>query len=750
MCVFKLKFRIIELLKFLWNYYNSKIRLYQTKIIFSLDSTKPLPTSASITLVNVCDVLEKGGVSSFSIGWGTALGIYRNGALIPHDNDLDLDVFNYSDYPKIVEILKSVNFEPAIIVSYREKIQQIAFVLKESGVVLDVVFWNKKSNKYFNYCEPGYKLVLPCNLVDKTSKINFAGSSISIPLYIEDYLSTIYGNDWRIPKISKGDWKKDCYIIHKRFDPVFWSFYYLYPFYCKYFKKNNAAGLSEISSDFLLINHKFWSAIPVYETKFLADLTVIDHEYLNVHLITTRFLMHILKARPVALLNSSKDQQVINLAKSYGVHEFIFLDKINVSIWLKIWFSFYALFVWFFSRSKESLLNIKYKNIIIGHYIYDTFLISNGIGTVRWWNVKFAKYIRFALILYKKFEKIFDDDKYVLFLGSEQVYLGSGISSAISLSRGVEVLYRKHGPNVVAYKKYSKLSDLDLFTTHPVKDDFEEVLNNDFEDALKWADKYIINLFNGNVPDYDWNAKNAYGNAKKLDKGSFDKFFDKKYKYHVFIFSHVFVDAVHGYREGLFPDYETWLRETLKIASQRKDVMWIIKPHPSDGAYSTKSNSVEVYKDFAKFDNIKLFPANTLTSDLVENIDAILTMRGTAAGEYSCVGVPVITAGRSMFDEGNFCITPKNLGEYKDVLLHAEFKRLSDEVIKRAKIYMYVYNNSGRIDMPLLSDLESTGIMAPSVEEIYSHLSYRMKNMKEEDVFNQDYKNYIINKLNKI
>ncbi|OGH84947.1 MAG: hypothetical protein A2493_01870 [Candidatus Magasanikbacteria bacterium RIFOXYC12_FULL_33_11] len=502
--------------------------------------------------------------------------------------------------------------------------------------------------------------------------------------------------------------------------------------------------------DFLDINQNFWTKIPDYNTSFLIDLTVVDHEYLNVHLITMRALVDILKAKPVALVFSSNELGIISLAKSYGINDFVYVDDFEISFLSKLGLSVRAVLFWLFARTKNKLLNIKYKGDIVGHFVYDTFLASTGLGTIKWWDIRFAKYLRFGLILYKKFQKVFSQRKYILFLGSEQIYVGSGISSLVALKHGIKILYRKHGPNRVSYKKYSNIADLDLFPTHPDQDDFKNMLKGDTTIALQWMNSYITNLFGGVVSNYDWNAKNAYSNAQKLNEGEYQIFFDKKYKYHVFIFSHVFVDAVHGYREGLFPDYETWLRETLKIASKRKDVMWIIKPHPSDNSYKTKSSSVTVYKDFAHFDNIKLFPPSTLTSNLVDNIDAVLTMRGTVVGEYSCIGVPVFTAGRSPFDEGGFCITPKNIGEYRDLLLHTKFERLSDEIVKRAKIYMYVYHNYGRISMPLFNDLESVQSSTPSREEIYNHLLFKMKKMDVKNVLDKDYKEYIFNKLNKV
>ena len=227
---------LIAKIKKIWFVYNKKINSYQTESFINFDVTTSLQEFGVDTLKKCCQVLDEYKIP-YSLGWGTALGIFRENRLILHDNDLDLDLFDYPDYELVIKALESIGMKLGMKVFYRKKIQQLVF-MSQNNVPLDIVFWVKKNNQAVTYCEPGHILKLPVELLKEKSNIEFSNYKFSVPYSLEDYLVVIYGLDWRIPQHSKGDWKKDCHIIYKRFDPVFWSFYYLYPLYCKYIKKN--------------------------------------------------------------------------------------------------------------------------------------------------------------------------------------------------------------------------------------------------------------------------------------------------------------------------------------------------------------------------------------------------------------------------------------------------------------------------------------------------------------------------------
>ena len=66
----------------------------------------------------------------------------------------------------------------------------------------------------------------------------------------------------------------------------------------------------------------------------MVDLTIHDHEYYNVHLITARAVSEILKSRPVVLLPKRQSGETAKLVRSYGIEEIIYLENYKVPLLL--------------------------------------------------------------------------------------------------------------------------------------------------------------------------------------------------------------------------------------------------------------------------------------------------------------------------------------------------------------------------------------------------------------------------------
>lgn len=708
---------LLNTLKKIWIFYNKKIRFFQTIDYRDVDTSLILPKDADRTVKACCRLLAALKVP-YAVSSGTALGIYRNKKLIAHDNDIDFDIWDCEDTAPIISRFAEIGLQLARKVLYKGKIQQLVFTSDEPGMLVDLLFYRRKWSNFVNYAEPGYVLKLPPGLCNNVEILEWEGTPIAFHGPAEKYIETMYGADWRTPRKSKGDWKDDCHIIYKKWDPIFWTVKALAPLHQKMKKMTGGA---EIPEEFFASNKKIWAPLPDYANEFLVDLTLHDHEFYVVNLISARALCEVVQAKPVVLLVSRLRGEVRRLVESFDIKNIIYLDDYHVSFFKKIKIACAALWLWLTIVKSKNVLGATYKGIVIGHYFYDDFLKITGLGTVKPSDPRLISILYRSLFVFERYEMIFAQRKYSLFFGIEQAYLNCGIPCAIAIKNNIKVVLRKHAPNKVTYKFYTTSSDLDNFPTHPELLVFEEQMRHP-EKALEWSSKYIGDLFRGTVDAFDWNAKNAYETAAHLSGPAKEKLFAGKFKYKVFIFTHVLVDAPHCYRQALYPDYEIWLRETLKIASQRKDCLWIIKPHPSDKFYQLKTTAAGIYNDFKQYDNIRLFPANIQTADLVGEIDAAVTVRGTAAIEYSCVGVPVITAGRSTFDEGQFCLTPLTIAEYKDTLLHHEFSRLPEEVIKRAKVYLYVYNILNTTPLPLLSDIMLASPWSATAQELYTHL----------------------------
>ncbi len=149
----------------------------------------------------------------FFLDAGTLLGIYRNGDFIDHDTDLDFAI--------ILDPTKNIEFPtpdwPLIAVwNYRNLPMQRAYLYR--GIVVDFYFYytNLEEGLIVNHNDHG---VLRLNLVDSLpiSSHDFKNHYVNFPQSVENVLESEYGEDWRIPKRSKGDWGDDRFNLFREF-----------------------------------------------------------------------------------------------------------------------------------------------------------------------------------------------------------------------------------------------------------------------------------------------------------------------------------------------------------------------------------------------------------------------------------------------------------------------------------------------------------------------------------------------------
>lgn len=202
---------IIGLGSALLRFVQSKGKLFEFHK-FSFDISTPLPKAAVETMHKGCDLLRNAG-ENFRITDGTALGIYRDGKFIDHDNDIDVDLLDCRDVGKLILTFLHNGFSIGRFVYTHKHVQQIVFFDK-SNVIFDIVFWRTAGSDLIeNYSEPGFVRSQKKKYFKSKSEICFRGKKIVLPGYIEEWLITRYGHDWRVPKKYKGDWKDDCHDI---------------------------------------------------------------------------------------------------------------------------------------------------------------------------------------------------------------------------------------------------------------------------------------------------------------------------------------------------------------------------------------------------------------------------------------------------------------------------------------------------------------------------------------------------------
>lgn len=161
-----------------------------------------------LELAHVLDAFEV----PFLLMQGTALGAWRDKGFVPHEQDIDLGVFQENLIPKAseivadllrrgydVEIIQMPFTRPRTLVAWKK--------IREHVVKADIVGLARWRNLRFTetlarpYQEEPYAIVHEASMVELWRQTEpLWGRRFNIPAEIEQYLLCEYGPGWRTPK----------------------------------------------------------------------------------------------------------------------------------------------------------------------------------------------------------------------------------------------------------------------------------------------------------------------------------------------------------------------------------------------------------------------------------------------------------------------------------------------------------------------------------------------------------------------
>ena len=145
-------------------------------------------------------------------------------------------------------------------------------------------------------------------------------------------------------------------------------------------------------------------------------------------------------------------------------------------------------------------------------------------------------------------------------------------------------------------------------------------------------------------------------------------------------------DFPNIYPKTFYIDYVDWFLKTLEIIETIRDFNWIVKPHPAEFMYGSKTKSKNFLNKF-KNKNIRLWPKDVSTNCLLSVADVLVTSHGSAGFEYPSLGKPVIVTKKTNYTEWGFTNNCLNYDEYKKLLNNLQnIERPSNESQRLAKI----------------------------------------------------------------
>ena len=208
----KRSFRVV------FHYYNVLVNMfrgYSDYFMFPFDVNAPLNEFAERTLDEGASILESLKIPYYVCD-GTILGIVRDKQLIAHDNDIDVAVAQEVDLELLISLFIDRGFNVGRKVFYRGKIQQL-ILYSEQQVIFDICFWRAAGDGYHYHFVPETPKGRRQQDIYFTNPeyVSFCGRCYPTHPRISDWLLEHYGNDWRVPKRVKGDWRLDVQDIVK-------------------------------------------------------------------------------------------------------------------------------------------------------------------------------------------------------------------------------------------------------------------------------------------------------------------------------------------------------------------------------------------------------------------------------------------------------------------------------------------------------------------------------------------------------
>jgi hypothetical protein len=156
---------------------------------------------------------------NWQVGGGTLLGFVRQGDVIPHDTDLDYEIFleEYNALDFLVDVFVQEGYayirEQTVATPKGRLSSQLAFLHEDTNIIVDIYVYyvQEEGGNYVNYNEHGV-LLRPIASVRET-KVLFVEAlldGVEVPSDVEQYLVFRYGSDWKTPKEHKTEWTADA------------------------------------------------------------------------------------------------------------------------------------------------------------------------------------------------------------------------------------------------------------------------------------------------------------------------------------------------------------------------------------------------------------------------------------------------------------------------------------------------------------------------------------------------------------
>jgi hypothetical protein len=426
----------------------------------------------------------------------------------------------------------------------------------------------------------------------------------------------------------------------------------------------------------------------------LVDVTPDRVDTLQLICTTANYIADYLDVEPLYLGDPTPTKAA--LCQSYYPGEFVSANRADYSTTTKVRGLMDFLYNYALLDGIDDLLDLDIGDVPVGDLIYSSSLLNTGEGTFTKINPYLRRRLVGAHLLARHSQSLFNSYDIEAVLGRHIFYERYGVVYRVGMADGAPLYNLKRGTQILG--KYVSLSEAKVDFPRPSRALFDCVYEDHYDQAVSAGAEIMTNRIGLTPPAIE-------GAPDSMEESSSSLLAEVSLPSDsptVLILPHIFVENLR-FDRGLFRDYLTWFRESVRHAATNDDINWLIKPHPNRDQFD-QNQSVFQEVDRIIGDNettVRLVPDSADHADLTRVVDAVLTIDGTAGIEYACYGVPPILAGRSSYSGFGFTHEPEYTEAYFRQLDEVgSLPRLSREQQERALVMAYIQFELIRDNLP--------------------------------------------------
>ena len=425
----------------------------------------------------------------------------------------------------------------------------------------------------------------------------------------------------------------------------------------------------------------------------LIEAPLDDQFFLIKNFLVGKYLSEKYNHKLVYYINFNNLRGLISLSKriyykfAYNYFSFLKIVKLYDSFCHKLALNCYYPKFFFIKKKKlfsfKDIFNYRYKGIVFGDLIIDSylyyfhkFLYNKNISSVIY-EKKFNRFFHDSVQLIENFFYVFEQYNIKILVNNYSSYLDHGIAVRIAEKKKIPIYYlsetdrpfiksssSKHKRNYLEYKKkFLKFSN---------KNQKLRIVKSLLEKRFSGIKKFSLFYIKNNL--FLKTNKKIFNNNKKT----------------ICIFSHCTLDSLYGFKDVVFFQQREWIIYTLKNLEKVSSQFNIcFKIHPNE----TSEGEIYLRNLLKGHQNIKILGKNYLISEIINsNLVAGITLHGTVGFELAYHSVPTIYCNDNPYVAFSFCIKPKNVKDYRDILLKKIFKLKKSKIYQKESLIFYYMN----------------------------------------------------------